>query len=99
MRIKFVATKKMPEWHGAYGIWRDGRTEDLPDHAAERLLGLYESPFVKVGEKSISPSSDKMIHKAEETKEVNMDELKKPTGDNIGKEFKPKGWSKRKKKR
>ncbi len=97
MRIKFVKTKKLLTWRGAGGLWRDGQEQDLPDHVAERLLNLYESPFVEVGEKSISPSSDKMIHGAPETKEVNIDELKKPTGDNIGKEFKPKGWSKKKK--
>lgn len=68
MQIKFVKTKKMLTWRGAGGLWRDGQVQDLRDDVAERLLGLYESPFVKVGEKSISPSSDKMIHQAEETK-------------------------------
>lgn len=68
MRIKFVKTKKMLTWRGAGGLWRDGLVQDLPDHVAERLLNLYESPFEKVGEKSISPSSDKMIHQAPEKK-------------------------------
>ena len=81
MRIKFVKTKKMPFWKGnvmAGGLWRDGQEQNLPDHVAERLLKLYESPFVRVGEKSISPSSDKMIHQAEKTKEPIADEPEKP---------------------
>ncbi len=69
MLIKFVKTKKMLTWKGAGGVWRDGQEQDLRDDVAERLLNLFESPFVKVGEKSISPSSDKMIHSAPEVKE------------------------------
>ncbi len=70
MRIKFVKTKKMLTWKGAGGLWRDGQVQDLRDDVAERLLNLFESPFVKVGEKQISPPSDKMIHEAEKTKEI-----------------------------
>lgn len=89
MRIKFVKTKKMLTWKGAGGLWRDGQVQDLRDDVAERLLALHESPFVKVGEKSISPTSDKMIHRAEETKDT---VTKKPLES-----LRKKGWSKKKK--
>ena len=81
MRIKFVKTKKLLTWKGAGGLWRDGQVQDLRDDVAERLLNLYESPFVKVGEKEISPSSDKMIRQAEETKEIEKPE--RPLGSLI----------------
>ncbi len=83
MRIKFVKTKKLPWWKGAGGLWRDGQEQDLPDHVAERLLNLFESPFVKVGEKSISPPSDKMIRQAEETKAPVIEKPERPLGSLI----------------
>lgn len=94
MRIKFVKTKKMLTWKGAGGLWRDGQVQDLRDDVAERLLNLFESPFVKVGEKSISPSSDKMIHQAEETKEPVTE---KPQGSLES--LRKKKWGKAKKKK
>lgn len=94
MRIKFVKTKKLLTWKGAGGLWRDGQVQDLRDDVAERLLNLYESPFVKVGEKEISPSSDKMIHQAEETK---APVIKKPRGSLQS--LRPTGTAKKKKKR
>lgn len=69
MKIKFVATKKMPLWKGAGGLWKGGDVQDMPDHIANRLLNLYQSPFVKAAEaKSVSPPLDKMIDKSEENK-------------------------------
>lgn len=80
--IKFVKNKECVEWVGCYGIWHDGRTETLPDNVADRLLGLYESPFVEV--KGTKPESDKMMRGAPETKEVDINELKKPKSENVG---------------
>ena len=99
MKIKFVATPKMRNWVGAGGLWRDGQTQDLPDHVANRLLGLYQSPFVKVGGKSITPDSDKMLKGAPENKAVDIEKPKEPTGDNVGKGFKATAWSKKKAKK
>lgn len=71
MKIKFVATKKMPLWEGMGGLWKADQERDMPDHIANRLLNLYKSPFVKVeAAKSVAPPLDKMIDKAEENKTI-----------------------------
>jgi len=95
MFIKFVATKKRPTWKGKGEIWRDGDVREFEDGDAVRLLGLHESPFVEV--KGVKPESDKMIHGAPEIKMPIKDkgEGSKPTGDNLLKKFKPKGWNKK----
>lgn len=61
MLIKFVKQPGMPQWQGYGGLWRDGRTEDVPDGIALRLLGLYKSPFIKVDGKAAESPSNKMM--------------------------------------
>ena len=79
IRIKFVATSKMPFWKGAGGKWKAGHEQDMPDHIANRLLNLHKSPFVKVeAAKSVAPPENKMVAEAEENKAVDThtEELK-----------------------
>lgn len=89
MKIKFVATPKMPFWKGAGGKWKAGQEQDMPDHIANRLLNLYKSPFVKVeAAKSVAPPENKMVAEAEENKTVDTHTEKPPEKNWMGKKKK-----------
>lgn len=90
--IKFVRTGNQIEWTGYGGTWSDDRKETFRDDIADRLLNLYQSPFVEV--KAVSPESDKMVRGAAETKEVDVKKIGKPTGDNKKAGKFGKGWGK-----
>jgi len=95
--IKFKRKGNILEWSGAGGLWRDGQVKTLRDDVADRLLGLYDSPFVLVAGKDTHPESDKMVRGAPETKEVDVKDIKKIKGENKKTRNFGNGWRKKKK--
>jgi hypothetical protein len=70
MLIQFNARPGMPHFDGPGGHWKRDEVKEIDEHTAQRLLGLYQSPFmVAGGEKAIHAPENKMIGQAPETKE------------------------------